>query len=61
MQNFPGAFVLGQKDTKTPGALLLFNNCLSILHLIKTYPTHSPPARTVCAPFDSQRLAKRLV
>lgn len=41
VQNFPS--VSGQKYTKTPGALLLFKeNCLSMFHLIKTYPTYCP-------------------
>lgn len=41
MQNFPS--VSKQKDTKTPGALLLFKeNCLSTFNLIKTYPHVHP-------------------
>lgn len=49
VQNFPS--FPGQKDTKTPGVLLLFKeNCLKKFHLIKTYPMHSPCEWTVCAP-----------
>lgn len=41
VQNIPD--VPGQKDTKTPGALLLFKeNCLSMFHLIKNIPLIDP-------------------